>query len=56
MTLLGLSYKENVGDDRESRPIKELLENEHIKLEVYDPYFPNKSTQKTLKDSISGGP
>ena len=56
VTLLGLSYKENVGDDRESPAyrIKELLENEHIKLEVYDPYFPKYLTQKTLKDSISG--
>ena len=49
--VLGLSYKANVGDIRESPSLKviELLEGLGAKVQVYDPYFPEKSTVKSLE-------
>lgn len=49
--VLGLSYKANVGDIRESPSLKviELLEGLGAKVHIYDPYFPEKSTVKNLE-------
>lgn len=49
--VLGLSYKANVGDVRESPSLKvvELLHELGAKVEVFDPYFPDTSTVKSLE-------
>lgn len=54
--LLGLSYKANVGDDRESPSydIKQLLEDKETNLSVYDPHLPEKSTASSLEDALDG--
>lgn len=54
--VLGLSYKANVGDMRESPSLKviELLEGLGAKVIVYDPYFPEKSTVKNLEALLKG--
>lgn len=54
--VLGLSYKANVGDIRESPSLKviELLQGLGAKVEVYDPYFPDKSTVKSLEALLKG--
>jgi nucleotide sugar dehydrogenase len=59
VTLLGLSYKANVGDLRQSPSttmIKEL-QKRGAELTVYDPYFPDMSTvgslDEALKDSFA---
>lgn len=54
--LLGLSYKPNLGDLRESPAlkIKEKIENLYADLTVYDPYFPDYAKhdlKKLLKTS-----
>lgn len=55
IALLGLSYKPNVGDDRESPAyvIKQLLEDAGADLTIYDPYFPKKSTVGSLREALS---
>jgi len=59
VALLGLSYKANIGDDRESPSYKiiEIIEKAGVKLNIYDPYILDKSTFKsldsTLKDSTA---
>jgi nucleotide sugar dehydrogenase len=53
--LLGMSYKANVGDLRESPAIdiKEILiENEAV-IEIFDPYFPELSTCSSLEELMS---
>lgn len=54
VALLGLSYKANVGDDRESPSyeIIKILKKHGIKLKIYDPYILNKSTIKSLEASL----
>ncbi|RJO59746.1 nucleotide sugar dehydrogenase [Candidatus Parcubacteria bacterium] len=49
--ILGLSYKANVGDMRESpsRKVIALLKDLGAKIEVFDPYFPEFSTTKSLQ-------
>ncbi len=49
--VLGLSYKANVGDIRESPSLKviELLQQLGAKVHVYDPYFPDRSTEKDIE-------
>lgn len=53
ISLLGLSYKANIGDDRESPAyeIKELLEEAGADLVVYDPFIED-STVKTLREAL----
>lgn len=57
--LLGLSYKANVGDLRESPALKimEILKDMGADLLIYDPYFPEMSNVESLdlilKDSFS---
>lgn len=59
VTLLGLSYKPNVGDDRESpaKIIRNELTESAAQLSVYDPYILENSTVNTidaaLKDSTA---
>ncbi len=55
VTVLGLSYKPNVADDRESPSYKliAILKAKGAKIEIYDPYFPAKSTAASLKTAIS---
>ena len=50
--LLGLSYKKNVGDLRESPAIKvkQLFEEKGSKVIVYDPFLPSLSDVKSLKE------
>lgn len=55
VTLLGLSYKANVGDDRESpaNVLRAHLEKADADLVVYDSYIPENSTVKTLDEALS---
>jgi len=54
VTLLGLTYKANVSDLRESPSlvIKEILESMGVDLLVYDPYV--KSDFKNLEEAVDG--
>lgn len=55
IAILGLSYKANVGDLRESPAfeiIKILKKDFEADLMVYDPYFPEQSTYKNLKQVL----
>jgi len=54
VAMLGLSYKANVGDDRESPAyrVKELLEEAGADLVVYDPFITEKSTVKSLQNAL----
>ncbi len=54
VALLGLSYKANVGDDRESPAyvIRDMLEGAEAELTVYDPFIPTGSTVKTLNEAL----
>lgn len=53
--VLGLSYKANVGDVRESPTLKVLdyLKDLGADVHLYDPYFPDKSTEKDLDRTLS---
>jgi nucleotide sugar dehydrogenase len=52
--LLGLSYKANVGDLRESPSIKlqSILKDKQADLLVYDPYFPDLSNTGSLEEIL----
>lgn len=56
VTLLGLSYKANVGDGRESPSyiIRNLLVEAEANLTIYDPYVQEKSTAKSLDEALIG--
>ncbi|MFA5511272.1 MAG: nucleotide sugar dehydrogenase [Candidatus Kapaibacterium sp.] len=53
--LLGLSYKANVGDLRESpsSKLRSLLEDKKADLHIFDPYFPELSNVKSLEDLLT---
>lgn len=53
--LLGMSYKANVGDLRESPSIeiRQLLIEKGAELEVFDPYFSDLSTCQSLEDLLT---
>jgi nucleotide sugar dehydrogenase len=55
VTVLGLSYKPNVSDIRESPALKLLsvLEEEKYKFKTYDPYISGQSSEKTLEEALS---
>ena len=52
--VLGLSYKANVGDLRESPALKiiEILKERESKLHIYDPFVPEKSTAENLEEVL----
>lgn len=54
VVVLGLAYKPNVADDRESSSYKliKILENKGAKVTTYDPYLLEKSTVKTLSKAL----
>lgn len=54
IAVLGLSYKANVGDIRESPSLKviDLLKAEQAVVTVYDPYFLKESTVSTLEAAL----
>jgi nucleotide sugar dehydrogenase len=53
--VLGLSYKANVGDVRESPTLKVLdyLKDLGADIHLYDPYFPDRSTEKSLDEILA---
>lgn len=54
VAVLGLSYKPNVADDRQSPSyeIIRILEEKGAIVQKYDPFYPDKSDTKNLKDTI----
>jgi nucleotide sugar dehydrogenase len=56
VALLGLSYKANVGDDRESPSyeILNLLKELQVDISVYDPYIAKLSTASSLSEALRG--
>lgn len=52
--ILGVSYKAEIGDLRESPALKiiELLEKRATILHIYDPYVPEKSNAKNLEEVL----
>lgn len=52
--LLGISYKANVADTRNSPGLKilEILKKSGAKVAIFDPYFPNLSTEKSLNELL----
>lgn len=56
IALLGLSYKANIGDDRESpsHVVRELLEQNGADLRVYDAHVIDKSNVKSLEEALEG--
>jgi len=55
VAVLGLSYKPNIRDDRESPAYAfiELLKDKGAKVRIFDPYYPGFSTHKTLQDTLA---
>lgn len=49
--LLGLAYKPNVADMRESPALKvlKILKEKRVKVEIFDPFIPKRSTAKSLQ-------
>ncbi|MDP3997472.1 MAG: nucleotide sugar dehydrogenase [bacterium] len=56
VALLGLAYKKNIDDLRESPAleIKRLLENKKISINIYDPYAAKQSTVNSLDQALVG--
>lgn len=54
VALLGLSYKANVGDLRESPALEILkeLKKRKAKINIYDPFTPDMNTYKTLEETL----
>jgi UDP-N-acetyl-D-glucosamine dehydrogenase len=54
VAVLGLSYKANVADDRESPSYKliKMLSTKGAKAVAYDPYLPDKSDTESLDEAI----
>ncbi len=54
VAILGLSYKANVGDDRESpsKTVISTLKERNAEISTYDPYFPDKSTHASLDEIL----
>ena len=53
--ILGVSYKSNVGDTRESPSVRmiKMLKDKGADLEIYDPYLPQESTKGSTDDLLS---
>lgn len=56
VAVLGVSYKPNVGDDRESPAynVIDKLKHEGASVSVFDPYIPEKSSADSLEEVIDG--
>jgi nucleotide sugar dehydrogenase len=56
VVILGLSYKADVADDRESPSYKviKILEQKGADVSCYDPYLPLKSDFRDLKEAVAG--
>ena len=56
IAMLGLAYKPNVDDDRESPAyeVEELLREHGVDLVTYDPYVKHNSTAGNLDDALKG--
>lgn len=56
VALLGLAYKANIEDIRESPSliIKKLLENLQAQVRIYDPFVPTSSTVDNLQQALHG--
>lgn len=56
IVVLGLSYKPNIDDCRESPSFKiiKLLEGKNAKIVSFDPYVLKKSSAKSLKQALTG--
>ncbi len=56
VVVLGVSYKADVGDDRESPAyiIIDELKKRQAKVTIYDPYLPAKSSAKSLDEALGG--
>ncbi len=56
VALLGLSYKANVGDIRESPAftIIELLEKQGVEVQPYDPYVHTDESKENMDKAIKG--
>lgn len=54
IALLGLAYKRDISDTRESPAlqVRDELEKIGIKVNTFDPYVPTLSTAKTLKEAL----
>jgi UDP-N-acetyl-D-glucosamine dehydrogenase len=54
IAILGVSYKKNIGDPRESPffKVKEILKNKNAIIEVYDPWIKNESTIENLDEVL----
>jgi UDP-N-acetyl-D-glucosamine dehydrogenase len=55
ISILGLSYKPNIADDRESPSydLIKILKNKGADLKIFDPYFTDKSNVKSLSEAIN---
>ena len=55
VTVLGLSYKPNVADDRESPSYKliKILKSKGAKVKAYDPFIPEESTAKSFEEALA---
>lgn len=55
VAVLGLAYKANVDDIRESPSFKIIkhLEKQHVNVISFDPYVVEKSSEKTLEDTLA---
>lgn len=56
VALLGLSYKKNIDDLRESPAleVERLLKERPVELRVFDPYIAQRSTVATTADALNG--
>ncbi len=54
IAVLGVSYKADIGDLRESPALKiiELLKEREAILHIFDPHVPEKSTEKTIEETL----
>lgn len=56
VALLGLAYKKNIDDLRESPAleIRKILEKSHVSLRVFDPYAPKVSNVGNFSEALAG--
>ncbi len=56
IALLGLAYKKNVADLRESPALKvvQLLKDRGTTVRIFDPYVPERSTAASLDEALAG--